>query len=294
MEPRPYGPFDFVPMPHRPKVTWPNNARLAFWVAPNVEFFDLREPMPDDNNQRVARDKAKIPAVYAWAHRDYGNRVGIWRIMNVMAKHGVRGTVPLNSLICKHHPEIIEAALALKWELMGHGMTNAVRLNEMPPDKEREAIRDVFDTIAKATGKRPRGWLGSGLAETWNTLDYLIEEGCEYICDWVNDDQPYFMNVNNKKIVSVPYTWESNDVLIKSDKLTTGEFESIMRRQFDVLYREGAESGRVMCIALHPFVMGVPHRIDALDRTLEYIVSHKDVWVTTASEIMDYYVSQQK
>ena len=102
------------------------------------------------------------------------------------------------------------------------------------------------------------------------------------------------MNVNNKKIVSVPYTWESNDVLIKSDKLTTGEFESIMRRQFDVLYREGAESGRVMCIALHPFVMGVPHRIDALDRTLEYIVSHKDVWVTTASEIMDHYVSQQK
>lgn len=294
MEPRPYGPFDFVPMPKRPKITWPNNARLAFWVAPNIEFFDLREPMPDDNNQRVARDKAKIPAVYAWAHRDYGNRVGIWRIMNVMAKHGVRGTVPLNSLICKHHPEIIEAALALKWELMGHGMTNAVRLNEMPPEKEREAIRAVFDTIGNATGKRPRGWLGSGLAETWNTLDYLIEEGCEYICDWVNDDQPYFMNVNNKKIVSVPYTWESNDVLIKSDKLTTDEFELIMRRQFDVLYREGAESGRVMCIALHPFVMGVPHRIDALDRTLEYITSHKDVWVTTASEIMDHYVSQQK
>jgi len=173
---------------------------------------------------------------------------------------------------------------------MGHGVTNAVRLNEMAPEQERPAIKEVFDTIGKASGKRPRGWLGSGLAETWDTLDNLIAEGCEYICDWVNDDQPYLMDVGGKRLVSVPYTWEANDVLIKSDKISTDEFELIMRRQFDVLYREGAESGRVMCIALHPFIIGVPHRIDALDRTLAYITSQPDVWVTTASEIMDHYL----
>ncbi len=290
MEPRPYGPFAYVPMPKRPKITWPNNARLAFWVAPNIEFFDLRQPMPGDNNERIARENAKIPFVYSWAHRDYGNRVAVWRVMDVLQKHGVRGTVPLNSAVCQHHPEIIAATQELKWELMGHGITNAVRLNEMPPDQERAAIKEVFATIGEATGKRPRGWLGSGLAETWNTLDYLVDEGCEYICDWVNDDQPYVMDINGRRLVSIPYSWESNDILIKSDKISTDAFELIMRRQFDVLYREGAQSGRVMCIALHPFIIGVPHRIDALDRVLDYIVSHDDVWVTTASEILDHYV----
>jgi peptidoglycan/xylan/chitin deacetylase (PgdA/CDA1 family) len=290
MDPIPYGPFRYAPLPKRPKISWPNGARLAFWVAPNIEFFDLREPMPDDNNQRVPREKAKIPFVYSWAHRDYGNRIGVWRVMDVMKKHGVRGTVPLNSLVCQYHPEIIAATTELEWELMGHGVTNAVRLNEMPPENERAAIREVFGTIGNATGKRPRGWLGSGLAETWNTLDHLIEVGCVYICDWVNDDQPYLMDVNGKRLVSIPYSWEANDVLIKSDKISTDEFELIMRRQFDVLYREGADSGRVMCIALHPYIIGVPHRIDSLDRVLGYITSHKDVWVTTGSEIMDHYL----
>lgn len=291
MQPRPYGPFKFVPLPRRPKITWPNGARLAFWVAPNLEFFDLREPMPDDNNQRVPRDKAKIPFIYSWAHRDYGNRVAVWRLMEVMKKHGVRGTAPLNSALCQYHPEIVAACMDLKWELMGHGITNAVRLNELPLEHERSTIKEVFETIGKATGKRPRGWLGSGLAETWNTLDYLVEEGCEYICDWVNDDQPYLMEVNGKRLVSIPYSWEANDVLIKSDKMSTDEFELVMRRQFEVLYREGAESGRVMCIALHPYVIGVPHRIDSLDRVLGHIVSQPDVWVTTASEIMEHYLT---
>jgi peptidoglycan/xylan/chitin deacetylase (PgdA/CDA1 family) len=106
----------------------------------------------------------------------------------------------------------------------------------------------------------------------------------------VNDDQPYLMDVNGRRLVSIPYTWEANDVLIKSDKISTDEFELIMKRQFDVLYREGAQSGRVMCIALHPFIIGAPHRIDSLDRVLKHIVSHHDVWVTTGGEIMDHYL----
>lgn len=291
MQPKPYGPFRYVPLPKRPKITWPNGARLAFWVAPNIEFFDLREPMPDDNNQRVPRDKAKIPFIYSWAHRDYGNRVAVWRLMKVMKKHGVRGTVPLNSSVCQYHPEIIAACMELKWELMGHGITNAVRLNEMPPEQERSTIKEVFETIGKATGKRPRGWLGSGLAETWNTLDYLVEEGCEYICDWVNDDQPYLMDINGKRLVSIPYSWEANDVLIKSDKMSTDEFELVMRRQFDVLYRDGAANGRVLGIPVHPFVTGTPQRIDAFDKALGYMLSHAGVWAATGSEIVEAYLN---
>ena len=292
MDPRPYGPFPFWPAPKRPRIEWPAGKRLAFWVIPNIEFFDLREPMPGDNNERIPRDKAKIPFVYSWAHRDYGNRVGVWRVMDVMRRRGVRGTVALNSEICNYHPEIIEACRALDWEFMGHGRTNAVRLNEMPPEDEPGAIAEVFSTIERSTGARPRGWLGSGLAETWNTLDHLVANGCKYVCDWVNDDQPYYMDVGGKSLVSMPYSWEANDVLIKSDKMSTDEFELICKRQFDVLYREGEQSGKVMAICLHPFVIGAPHRIDMLDRVLDYVTSHSDVWVTTGGEIYDHFVDK--
>ena len=149
----------------------------------------------------------------------------------------------------------------------------------------------MLDRIAKASGKRPVGWLGSGLQETWNTLDYLVEEGCTYVADWVNDDQPYTMRVDGRTIVSVPYSYELNDAsAIVRSKCTPGEFERMIRDQFDVLYEEGATSGRVMAIALHPFVMGQPHRIGALKRALEYIDKFDGVWKTTGSEIASHYL----
>jgi peptidoglycan/xylan/chitin deacetylase (PgdA/CDA1 family) len=292
MQPRPYGPFPFWPAPARPKIEWPNGKRLAFWIVPNIEFFDLREPMPGDNNERVAKDKAKIPFVYSWAHRDYGNRVGVWRVMDVMDRYRMRGTVALNSEVCTYHPEIIEACKARNWEFMGHGRTNAVRLNEMPPEEESKAIAEVFSTIERGTGARPRGWLSSGLAETWNSLDYLIDQGCKYVCDWVNDDQPYYMNIEGRTLLSMPYSWEANDVLIKSDKMSTDEFELVCKRQFDVLYRESGASGKVFALCLHPFVVGAAHRIDMLDRVLGHIARHDDVWITTGGEIYDYFVKR--
>jgi allantoinase len=292
LKPRPYGPFPFWPAPQRPRIEWPNGARVAFYVVPNIEFFDLRESMPGNDNERIPRDQAKIPFVYSWAHRDYGNRVGLWRIMDTMTKHGVKGTVALNSEICVHHPEIIKACQGLNWEFMGHGKTNAVRLNEMPSEQEPAAIEEVFSTIEHSSGARPRGWLGSGLAETWNTLDHLQAQGCRYVCDWVNDDQPYYMDLGGKTLVSMPYSWETNDILIKSDKLSTDEFERICTRQFDTLYREGEATGKVMALCLHPFIIGAPHRISMLDRVLRYITSHAGVWVTTGGEIYDYFTQQ--
>jgi peptidoglycan/xylan/chitin deacetylase (PgdA/CDA1 family) len=144
--------------------------------------------------------------------------------------------------------------------------------------------------IEEATGKRPVGWLGAGLQETWNSLDYLIEEGCSYVADWVNDDQPYTMDLDGKRIVSIPYSYELNDVsAIVRSKCTPGEFERMIRDQFDILYAEGATSPRVMAIALHPFIMGQPHRIASLARALEYIDSFPKVWKATGSEIVDAY-----
>lgn len=291
MQPRRYGPFPYIPVPARPRFTLPGGARIALWVNPNVEFFRLDDVMPGRVNERVPRDIAKVPNVRNWAVRDYGNRVGFWRILETLNRYGIRASAALNSEVCDHHPEIIEAAVRHGWELLGHGATNALRLDEMPEQAERQAIFDVLDRIEKACGTRPVGWLGPGLSETWRSLEYLSEAGIRYVCDWVNDDQPYTMEVGSPAMVSIPYSVETNDVPAYFDmKMSVPEFEAMIRRQFDVLYREAETSARVMAIAVHPFVTGQPHRIGALDGALEYICRHEGVWLATGREILAHYL----
>jgi len=294
VKPSRYGPFKYVPAPARPKLEWPRGARVALWVNPNIEFFGLDDVMPGTVNERVAREHAKIPNVRNWSLRDYGNRVGVWRLMDVLARHGIRASAALNSEVCVHHPEVIAEALRLGWELIGHNQTNALRLNEMSPDAERDAIRAALATIEKSAGRRPVGWLGAGLAETWNTLDYLSEAGIRYVCDWVNDDQPYTMDAGSPRMVSLPYSVQTNDVPAYFDmKVSVPEFEAMLCRQFDTLYREGAATGKVMAIAVHPFVTGQPHRIVALERALDYICAQQGVWKATGWEIVQHYLSSE-
>ena len=294
MTPRRYGPLAYVPITRRPQLTWPDSARVALWVNPNTEFFGLDDVMPRNQNERVPRDRAHIPNVRNWAVRDYGNRVGIWRIMEVLTRHGIRASAALNSQVCDHHPEIIEEAGRLGWELIGHNQTNALRLTEMDAAEERKALHATIDRIEAAFGKRPVGWLGAGLAETWNTLNYLAEAGIRYVCDWVNDDQPYLFEIGTPALVSLPYSVQTNDVPAYFEmKVSVPEFEAMLRRQFDTLYREGEAIPRVMAIAVHPFVTGQPHRIGALDSALEYICSHPGVWHATAWEIVQHFLAQQ-
>jgi peptidoglycan/xylan/chitin deacetylase (PgdA/CDA1 family) len=287
VEPRRYGPFPYTPITRRPKIVWPNGARVALWVIPNIEFFPLNERMPDS----PGGSGGLIPDVIAWSMRDYGNRVGIYRLMEVMQRYRVRGTVALNSEICDEHPEIIDEAKRLGWELMGHNQSNVRRLNTLPPGTEREVVRATLDRISAAAGHKVAGWMGSALQETWNTLDYLAEYGCKYVADWVNDEQPYLMNVGGKRLCSIPYSTELNDkTAIEYHHVTPQEFDGMCRRQFDVLYREGERSGRVMAIAIHPYLMGVPHRIDAFESALKYITSKPGVWLATGEEIVDHYL----
>ena len=283
MEPRVYGPFPYTPIIERPVLRWPNGARIAVWVVPNIEFFPL--------NEKVFFGAGFIPDVLAWSSRDYGARVGIFRMMEVMDRYGIRGTVALNSEVCDAYPQIIDEAKKRGWEFMGHNQSNSRPLNQIPPETEKAVIQGTFDRIEQATGTRPRGWLGGGVIETWNTLDYLIDAGGQYVCDWVNDDQPYLMDVDGRRLVSVPYASETNDFsAFLRWGMTPDQFADQVRRQFDVLYRESAESGRVMALSLHPFLIGVAHRIGALETALEHICGHDDVWLATGGEIMDHYL----
>jgi allantoinase len=291
MEVRRYGPFPFSAITKRPRYVLPNGARIAVYVVPNIEFFGLDDVMPGGMNERVNREHARVPNVRNWALRDYGNRVGVWRLMETLTRHGVRGTVALNSEVCDQHPEIIQEACRLGWEMMGHGRTNALRMNEMDPAEEKAAIFAAIDRIEQETGVRPTGWLGPGMAETWNTLDYLHEAGIQYVCDWTNDDQPYAFDIGDPPILAMPYSVQTNDVPAYYDwRMSVPEFERAIKDQFDVLYAEGEHSGRVMVISIHPFVTGQPHRIGALDRALKHICSHPDVWLATGGEIAKHYI----
>ena len=285
MRPGSYGPFEYSPITRRPKLTWPNGARVALWVIPNIEYFALDERVPAS-----AGGGGKAPDIMAWSARDYGNRVGVFRLMDVLDRHGIRGSVALNSDLCAAHPQIIEEGMARDWEWMGHNQSNTRRLNEIDPESEHGVIKATMDTIEAATGKRPAGWLSSGLQETWSTLDHLAAEGCRYVCDWVNDDQPYRMQLEGRSMLSVPYSTQLNDKpAFEHMHRTAEEFGTMIRDQFDVLWREGEHSGRVMAIALHPYIIGVPHRIGALDRALEYVCGHEGVWRTTGAEIADHF-----
>ena len=290
MQPQQYGPFAFSGIAKRPKWNWPNGAKLAFWICPNVEVFHLNVAMPNDSQERPTGREA-IPMVRQWAQRDYGNRVGIWRVMEILNKHGIRASAATNSDMCRHMPVIVEEMVRLNWEIMAHGRTNTHRVNEIKPEEEQAYVKDVFDTFEAFTGKRPIGWLAPGLQETWNTLEFLLDNGCRYVSDWVNDDQPYRFDVGGRELINVPYSFETNDsAALWRQKQSMPEFERMICETFDVLYREGQDSARVMCISLHPFVIGQPNRILSLDRVLAYIKRHPDIWYATASEIMEAYL----
>ena len=197
MKPRAYGPFPYSPIIDRPRLEWPNGAHVALWIIPNIEYFSMLEK-PGGYGA-----SAKIPDVVMWSERDYGNRVGVFRIMDTLDRYGIRGTVALNSNLCAEHPRIMEEGEKRKWEWMGHNESNTRRLNEAGPGEEAQIVRNTFATIKQHTGKPVKGWLSSGLQETWDTLDHLIDNGCEYVADWCNDDQPYQMTLDDGRTIVV-------------------------------------------------------------------------------------------
>ena len=286
MQPGRTGPFPYNPIINRPKLSWPKGKRLAFWAIPNIETFALDEKMPDGGSN--------IPNVFSWAKREYGNRVGVFRLMKVLARYNIRATVALNSEVCDAAPAIIEEGQKLGWEFMGHGESNTRRLSDTKSvDEERALIERTLTRIETATGSRPKGWLGPGLQESWHSLDLLSDAGIEYVGDWTIDDQPFVMNVAPKKLISIPYGHDMGDKTAVGQLNYPPEyFTKMMIDTFNVLYRESEATGLVMPLSLHPYITGVPHRIDSLDKGLEYICRHSDVWFATGSEIVTHYKTQ--
>ena len=272
----------------RKPYAWPGNKTLAVWIAPNVEVWHYDSAAGTGISPGLAN---RVPDVINYAWREYGMRVGLWRIADVLDASGLKATVALNSQVCETYPKAMDEMKKRGWEFMGHGTTNSESLTGLPIDKEREVVRHVLKTIEQASGKKPRGWLGTGLTETNNTLDILAEEGVTYCGDWNNDDQPYPMKVKTGKMFSIPYCMEINDIGLYVRKGYTGEqyFRSLMD-QFEQLRVDSAKLPRVMGIPLHPMISGQPLRIKYLERALAEMKKHDRVWFATGGEIIDAYL----
>lgn len=274
--------FDYSPITERPPLTWPGGARVAVYIGLNVEHFLIDRP----STSIWPGTADLVPDALNHGWRDYGARVGIWRTMESLDRHGIRASVLLNSAVAEHNPQIIRAGLDRDWAWLAHGETNSTLHTNLSLEDERRILTDIVATITEATGRRPNGWMGPGLTETFNTPALLAELGLTYTLDWTNDDQPYPLTVPG--MLSVPYSVELNDLLLFGRGTTGPEFVQLVQDQYTQL---SAEGGRVMALALHPFVIGQPFRRRYLDQALAFLAAQPDVWLTTSDEIADHYAS---
>lgn len=275
--------YDYWPYRDRPKIEWPGGKKLAVWVAPNIEFYEFDPPV---NPKRPGWPRP-TPDVVGYSQRDYGNRVGHWRLMEVMDKYNLRGSVSLNVAMCDHCPEVIEACAARNWEFFSHGIYNTRYSYEMTEAQERAVIEDSIRTVEAATGQRIRGYLAPALTHTERTLDLIAEYDFWYTCDLFQDDQPQPLKTQSGRLISLPYSLEVNDVITYSALgMDPWRYADVLRRQFETLLREGERSGTVMCVPLHAYLVSQPHRLRAFEGALADIAGHADdVWYATGAEI---------
>lgn len=279
---------DYLPIIDRRSLRLPNEARLAVWVVVNVEVWDFSAPLP----RTLLPYPQGVPVVpdvanYGWF--DYGLRVGIWRLKETLDHHGIRATMSMNGVLCETYPRVVAECAGAGWELMGHNYIQQVMSKE--PD-ERAAIRKTRRLLEEASGKPMRGWIGPGLSETEATLDILAEEGVEYVADWVNDDLPYRLTTRSGTLHALPYSLEINDIVLHLvQQRPSPELFERTRDQFDTLYEESADGARVMCVAVHPYVSGVPHRIKYFRQIFDYMREHEGVVFMTGGEILDWYLT---
>ena len=281
----------YDPIVGRKKQTLPDGARMAVWVIVNVEEWDIQKTMPRTVLTPPAGG-SPMPDIPNWAWHEYGNRVGFWRLLETLDNLKITAALAINGTAIKAYEAISRAAVERKWEFIGHGLTQT---NMQHVKNEREDIIATRTEIERVTGRKPRGWLGPGLTETWETPDLLIEEGFDYVADWVLDDQPVWLKTRTKPILNVPYTQECNDVammLIQHHAAT--EYRNRAIDQFNQIYSDASDSARIMALVVHPYIMGAPHRSRYFREALEHIRAHKDVVFWTGERIHDWFVASNK
>jgi allantoinase len=278
--------YDYSPIVKRPHYAWPGGKRLAFYVALNIEHFAFGTGVgmdPNHTGQQTSRN-------FAW--RDYGNRIGNWRLFEILDELQLPATILLNSSVCYNYPEIVEKIKARGDDVLGHGRTNAEVLRGMWEHDEARAIAECTEVIEKHIGVRPTGWMGPGALESAVTPDLLKEAGYTHLLDWPVDDQPIWMKTRSGPLLSVPYPMELNDAgtLVHRDH-TGRQFAEMIVDQFEELLEQSERQPLVCALSLHGFIVGQPFRLRPLREAIKHCVGHKDrdqVWFTRAGDIAKY------
>ena len=280
--------YDYVPLPERRDYSWPGAKRLAFCITTNIEVFAFGKGRGHDN---AKHGEPQTQRNYAW--RDYGNRIGIWRLFDLADELAMPLAHNTNSLLYDHAPQIFERLRRRGDEIVGHGRTNSENLHDFRwEDDEARAIREATETFARNERKPPKGWMGAGAYENPWTPDVLKEAGYEYIMDWPHDDQPIWMRTRSGPILSVPYPVELNDSpQIVHRQHTAREFCDMLVDQFEEMAEQSAKHPLVLNLSIHPYVFGYPFRLRPLRKALQHCLSGKlaeRVWKCKPEEISDY------
>jgi peptidoglycan/xylan/chitin deacetylase (PgdA/CDA1 family) len=260
---------------------------------PSLEWFPL--DMPAAPFQPPGAVDAPYPDYRNYTHRDYGNRVGVFRVMEVLDRFGLRATAAVDAAVCERYPVVVEEGRRRGWEFVAHGL-HMGRLHHAGLGEAEEAamVDQALGTVRQITGQPVRGWLSPAHSESPRTLDLLAARGVEYVGDWVNDDLPFPLRTADGRLWALPYAHEVADVTVMWEhRHTAAEFAEQVRDHFDALYDEaGRHGGRVFTLPLHPWVIGQPHRIRALEQVLAHVARHAGVWPATGGEILDAFRAQ--
>lgn len=288
-------PYDYSPIVDRKALRWPKGARVAVIITVNLEAWDVI-PNPSKPYEGPGAVQVPIPpgypnyANYTW--REYGHRIGVFRLIDLFHRHGLFSSASLNAAVGEKFPATIREAKRRGWEFVAHSyQQNELLTNYVNDSKGEEALIDkTLRKFKEVVGQRAEGWLSPSLSPTASTLGILSRKGMKFFCDYVNDDQPYLLKLNGKNMVSIPYAIALNDyTLCVHDGYTSREFSQSITDAFDVFYREG---GRIMNIGLHPHISGQAFRLVGIDKAIRYIRKHEKVWFPRRKEIADWYLDK--
>ncbi len=278
----------YSPIVDRTPIAWPGGATVAVWVVPNIEHYEYLPPA----GVADPYPRTPHPDVRKFAYHDYGNRVGFWRMLAALDRHAIPCTASLNVAVLDHYPEIAHAMAERSWDLMSHGLYNTRYLTGMTREQERDFLEACNRVLVRHTGRQFTGMLGPNITATEHTPDLMAELGMRYHADWVHDERPTPLGTAGQgRLVALPYSYELNDAPLLMRSHLEGEgYVDLCRRQLDRLRKESEAGGRMMCLPLHPFAIGQPHRTAHFDRLLEHLRRDDAVWLATASQIVDHYL----
>jgi hypothetical protein len=280
--------IDYQASIDRPRLTLPDGKRLAVFLVVNIERWDINRPMPRQVLS-APQGASVIPDLPNWAWHEYGMRVGFWRLKAALDSFGIAPTLAINGAVPAAYPRVTRAARDAGWEFMVHGF-NQIATHLV--DDQRAMIRSAIDTLREACGHEPVGWLAPGLTETMETPDLLAEAGIRYCADWVIDDLPAMIRTAHGPMLTMPYSVELNDIPIMMIQHHRAEelFDRTVA-QFDRLYEEAEQQGaKVMGLAVHPYISGVPHRIGWLEKALAHMAARPGTLFWQGRQIMDWYL----